>query len=474
MIERSSGSYCPENSAPFSPLEISQATGGKLLQGALSGEPFSGVSIDSRTLRRGQLFLALQGNRWDGHEFVASAISQGAAGAVVSRWPLAGEFSPRIPVWLVSDTVAALGELAHLHRRRFKLPVAAITGSCGKTTTKAMIVHLLSQGKEILATPGTQNNLIGVPMTLLRLAPGHTAVVLELGTNRWGEIERLAHLVSPTVGAVTNIGPAHLETFRDLGGVLREKWGLFKALDPKGTAVLNADDPLLLKKGGDLLQRVIWYGTHPQADVRASRMAVGAEGSRCLINDRWKLDLPLPGRHNLTNALAALACAKALGVELPSAIERLKGVDPLPGRLRQQEWEGCRVFDDSYNANPASFQAALEVLVGSPRSGRKILVMGDMLELGAQAEGLHAEAGRQAAQAGIDLLVAIGPLAAILLKAACEAGFPESSGRSFKTTDEAGDFLLGIIRPQDTILLKGSRGMQMERVLRCSTTSSTR
>ena len=457
----------------FSPGEVEKATQGRRVAGG-EKEPllFTGISIDSRTVRRGQLFVAIHGKRFDGHDFLEAAFEQGAAGAVVDRWPLKGIATGR-SIWQVPETLRALGDLARFHRSRFSIEVAAITGSSGKTTTKGMLAHLLSENWEVLSTPGTQNNLIGVPMTLLQLHRGHRAAVLELGTNQWGEIRRLAEILRPTIGMVTNIGPAHLQAFGSLEGVLRAKGELWKSMDPQAPLILNADDPLLRRAAERLGPRVTWFGMDPRADVRISQAEGGSWGSRCFINGRWKLELPLPGRHSLLNAAAALACAQRLGRDLAGSVRRLQTVPSISGRLTVREQDGVLFLDDSYNANPASLQAALEVLVSVERPGRKILVVGDMLELGDQAEALHEEMGRSVAHQ-VDLLVAVGGMAHRLLSSAQEAGLPREAGQAFKTSDEAGEFLMPSVRSGDTVLIKGSRGMQMERVLACCTTFSIR
>ncbi|MBI3317988.1 MAG: UDP-N-acetylmuramoyl-tripeptide--D-alanyl-D-alanine ligase [Candidatus Omnitrophica bacterium] len=457
----------------FSPEELTLATGAELLLGR-SGRSFRGISTDSRTLERGSLFVPLVGKRFDGHDFLQEAFDRGAQGALASRWPLPGlSAGAEGSVWKVRDTLLALGNLAELHRRRFRAQVAAITGSVGKTTAKGMLHHALSGRRQVLATPGTQNNLVGLPLTLFELKAAHEVAVLEFGTNQWGEIARLTEIARPTLGVVTAIGPAHLETFRDLQGVLRAKAELWETMDSNSPLVLNADDPLLWEAGKKVKQPVVWFGFRKEAQVRAGGLTLTPRGSRCLINGRWGLELSVPGRHHVMNALAALACLKGLGEELPAGMERLRSFSSLAGRLDFREWQGCTVVDDSYNANPASLQAALEVLGSSAGSGRKILVLGDMLELGEQADSLHAEAGRWAAASKADALLAVGPWAGqSLLKAAWQAGFPGDRGWAFDTAESAGAFLIDFIRPGDWILVKGSRGMRMERVLGCSTISS--
>lgn len=462
----------------FSPKEIEGATGGVPVSGE-SSRPVSGVSTDTRTIQPENLFVALRGPRFDGHDFLSQARARGAGAAMVDRWPLKGT-APDWPVWRVPDTLRAFGDLAGFHRRRFRPGLVAITGSTGKTTTKTILAHLLSEGNEVLATEGTQNNQVGVPLTLLKLEARHRFAVLEMGTNRWGEIRRLTELAQPTVGVITHIGPAHLETFGDLSGVLRAKAELWEAIDPSGMLVLNADDPLVWEAGRKLPQRRVWFTAEEgrqfppgEEAIRAGWIQLDPWGSRCRIDGEIPFRLPLPGRHNLMNALAALAAAKVLGLDLRSAARRLESAPSVPGRLVQRMVEGCLVIDDSYNANPASVQAALEVLRGVEGPGRRILLIGDMLELGEQAQMLHRQVGRQVAASGVDLLITVGPLCRALLEGAFEAGFPRAAGRAFDSPEEAGEFVKEKLKPGDTLLLKGSRGMRMERVMECSIISST-
>ncbi len=466
--------------------EVSAAVAGSRVSGSAGGG-FSGVSIDTRTLRPGDLYVAIIGKRFDGNDFISQAFERGAAGAVVSRWPLAGEagFSDR-PVWKVEDTQAALGRLASFHRERFKIPVIAVTGSAGKTTTKEMLHRALFSPREVLATEGTQNNLIGVPLTLFKLGSSHRAAVVEMGTNRWGEIGALTKIAKPTVGVITNIGQAHLETFGDLQGVLRAKGEMWEAMDSRGTLVLNGDDPLLAVAGKQLPHKVVWFsatehggsannfggGSRIEIPIRVSEIVQEPWGTTCLVNGRWRMRLAVPGRHNLMNALAALTCAAVLGEDVSASVERLVTFEAIQGRMAAVEMDGCFVIDDSYNANPTSLKAALDVLRRAECRGRRIAVIGDMLELGPRADLFHEEAGRWVVESRVDFLVTVGGLSRRLAESAQKEGLSSEAVRSFDRPDEAREFFSGLIRPGDTVLLKGSRGMQMERVLPCSTTSS--
>ncbi|MCM8812228.1 MAG: UDP-N-acetylmuramoyl-tripeptide--D-alanyl-D-alanine ligase [Candidatus Omnitrophica bacterium] len=458
--------------ALFQSADITAAIGGTRIAGD-GRSPLLGVSIDTRTIRPRELYVAIHGKRLDGHDFLQEAFSKGAAGAVVDRWPVKGFTVPGgVEIWQVQDTLAALGNLAAFHRRRFDVPVIAVTGSAGKTTTKGMLAHILSQRLRVLATEGTQNNLIGVPLNLLKLRAEHQAVVLELGTNQWGEIRSLTRIAKPTIGVVTNIGYAHLETFGDLHGVLKAKGELWETMKPTASLVLNAEDPLLLEAGVRLSHRLIWFGNHADSAVRAEKVQLTAAGSVSFINGVWRMHLPVPGRHNLMNALAALAAAQATGIPLEQAAGRLESFQPVPGRVSLTQQGGFLVIDDSYNANPTSLRAALEVFRQTVCTGRRIAVIGDMLELGRQAESFHQQAGVWVKEADADFLMTVGSLSRHTAAAARSAGMPTERVISFDDVEQAKEFLEELIRPGDALLVKGSRAMRMERILLCSITSS--
>ncbi|HKK13202.1 MAG TPA: UDP-N-acetylmuramoyl-tripeptide--D-alanyl-D-alanine ligase [Gammaproteobacteria bacterium] len=437
-------------------MQLSESA--RLLDAELAGPdaPFAGVSTDTRTLQQGNLFVALQGPSFDGHAFLDQARSRGAAGAAVQH----GVADPLAQL-VVPDTRRCLGDLARHWRGRFSLPVIAVTGSNGKTTVKEMIAAVLRRRGEVLATRGNLNNDIGVPLTLFGLNAEHASAVVEMGANHCGEIANLASIAGPTVAVVTNAGPAHLEGFGSLDGVARGKGELFSGLGDDGIAVINADDPyapLWRELAGE--RRVMDFALEKPAAVSATWQAEGA-GSRLDLrtpDGELEIQLALPGRHNVMNALAAAAAALAAGASLTQVGEGLGSLQPVPGRLTvSRRKDGVEIIDDTYNANPASLAAALEVL--GARGGRRWVVLGDMGELGAGAQALHARTGRELRAAGVDRLYALGPLAA----AAADA-FGEGA-RPFPTMEALVAALTNDVQPGVSVLVKGSRRMQMERAV---------
>lgn len=428
------------------------------LEGA-DGE-FVRVVTDTRQLRAGDLFVALRGETFDGHDFVQRAWSLGAAGALVSRRVDGGGAQILVP-----DTLAALQAYAASWRRDFSLPVVAVTGSSGKTTTKQMLAAIVAARGPALVTEGNLNNHIGVPLTLLKLRREHRTAIVELGASGLGEIAALAALARPDVGIVTQAGDAHLAGFGSRDGVARGKGELFAAL-AGGVAVINADDPYaslwrrLAANAG-----ILSFGFAADADVRAEAIAaVTATGSAATMftlvtpNGSAHVELALPGRHNVANALAAAAASIALGLEVEQIAAGLARATPVAGRLNWlQTREGARLIDDSYNANPTSLRAALELLAGVP--GERCLVLGEMRELGADAESLHEQAGRAARALGIEHLFTLGPLAR------CAAQGFGAKARDFDALEPLIEALREILGPQVTVLVKGSRGARMERVV---------
>jgi len=436
--------------------------------GRLQGEDvvFDSVSTDTRSLRRGALFVALQGPNFDGKDFMDAARAQGAVAVMVNR-P-----APNVlPVIQVEDTHLALGRLAAAWRARRNIPVVAVTGSNGKTTVKEMIAAILAQRGAVLATQGNLNNDIGVPLTLLRLRDEHCYAVIEMGANHAGEIAYMARLARPTVGVITNAGTAHLEGFGSIEGVARAKGELFQALGEDGVAVVNADDRFAeLWQGLIGTRRTLHFGVDQAADVTVlagtEQMEVGdAMAMRFTLRTSGgdvAVHMQLCGRHNVINACAAAASALAVGATTQDIERGLAGLQTVKGRLQLKLMaSGPRILDDTYNANPNSLRAALQVLAMAPT--RKIVVLGDMGELGAGAQDMHAEMGEEVRASGVENLFTVG-----LLSRFTAERFG-AGARHFTTQAELIAALSKILsdtalRPV-TILIKGSRRMQMERVV---------
>jgi len=448
-------------------MQLSEAA--RVLDGRCSGVDvgFRGISTDTRKLLPGSLFFALQGPNFDGHAYVDAARAQGAAAAAVSR-----RCDSALPQVEVSDTRLALGRLAADWRSRFQLPVIAITGSNGKTTVRAMTESILACCGRTLSTQGNLNNDIGLPLMLARLDAADEFAVLEMGANHPGEIDYLAGIAQPTVAVVTNAGPAHLEGFGDLEGVARAKGEVFARLGPDGLAVINADDdfaPLWRELAGHC--QVIEFGLRANVPVTAQWRgdAGGSDVSLVTPQGGMELHLPLPGRHNVMNALAATAVAQAAGARLDDIRNGLESLQPVAGRFNIHQLAGGIVLiDDTYNANPESLQVALDVLAQAP--GETWLVLGDMGELGATAAELHAAAGASARAAGVRRLYGLGELAGAAVR-----NF-KGPGGSFTDMDALLTALRADLSGPLHILVKGSRRMHMERVidaLRAETADTT-
>jgi len=423
-------------------------------QGQLHGADVmtSGVSIDTRTLKEGELYIALKGERFDGHDYVEDALRLGASAVMVSQ-----AINQDIPHVVVDDTRIALGRLAAGWRNSLSPVVVGLTGSNGKTTVKEMIAGILGGLGRVNATRGNLNNDIGVPLTLLSLSEHDQYAVVEMGANHHGEIEYLTGLANPDIGLVNNAGPAHLEGFGDIDGVARGKGELFAGLKPGAVAVINADDPyadywVSLLNG----QEIIRFGLEQQADVTGEITEQGLEVS--YQGEQIVVRLSVPGRHNCMNALAAAAVSIAAGASLKQIRDGLESFSSVHGRLESQKGvNGARIFDDTYNANPASLDAAIEWL--AEQSGVRCLVLGDMGELGDLGPRLHAEAGQKARLAGIDNLYCIGELAG---EAAKEFG---QGAHHYNTKAEMIRKLKNDLDKDVTVLVKGSRSMAMEEVV---------
>ena len=457
---------------PWTTQEILDATGGDLLCGDLP-RPYSRVSIDSREISATDFFFAISGESHDGHGFAGSVIDQGVRGLVINRQkaehlPLAAWEAKNITCIAVTDTTRALGDLAAFNRRRAKVSVAAITGSNGKTTTRKLTAGVVARQFNTLASSGNFNNQIGLPLTLLGLSPDHQWAIVELGTNNPGEIARLAEICSPDIGLITNIGPAHLEGLGSLDGVMREKGDLIKGLGPNGKAVLNADDSRALQLARETRHEVLLYGRSKAATIRAEEIKEdGQTISFLLIFGRESIAVQLnsPGRYMIANALGAAAVGYLLGISAASVKAGLESFKPIAGRMIICHLpNGVNMIDDTYNANPESMTVALATLQQMRTGGRKIFVAGDMLELGAQAPELHRQVGALAARTQVDRLYACGENAAALAAGARKEGMQPAETVT-GSREEILEDLKGWLQPGDWVLVKGSRGMAMEKVV---------
>lgn len=442
-----------------------KATLGELAR-ALGAETFGdmnvsveGWSVDSRTIRPGELFFALKGPRYDGHDFVGQALAAGACGAVVSRAPdvVAG------PLLRVADTQRALWDAARWARARFRGRVIGVTGSAGKTTTKEAIAALLATAMKVGRSEGNLNNQIGVPLSILRLPDDGEAAVLELAMNRRGEIRELAELARPEIGVVTNVGHAHAGFFESLEEIALAKRELIEALAPAGVAVLNADDPRVAAFASIHPGPVLTFGFGEQAHVRATDAVWGAEGSRFRV-EGVLFESPLPGRHGILNVLAALAVARLFGLRLENLREPVRRLEAGQMRGRRFTHRGVTILDDCYNSNPEALQAMLETLRATP-ARRRIAVLGEMLELGRWAEALHREAGRRIVECGVDVLVGVRGAARYMVEEAVRAGMPPGAAFFFEEPEQAGRFLRQLLEEGDAVLFKASRGVRLERAL---------
>ncbi len=453
-------------------MALSEAA--RIVRGTMSGNDteFTSVSTDSRTIRAGGLFVAIRGERFDGHAFLSQARTMGAVGAMVSDRAsvMAHQAGSQLPRIEAPDTTAALGRLGQDWRSRFDIPVAAVTGSNGKTTVTAMIASIFAQRGRRLAPSGSFNNEWGVPLTLLRLTDCHRFAVIEMGTNHPGEIEYLARLTRPTIALINNVAAAHLEGLGSTRQIAAEKSGIFQGLTDSGIAVVNADDEFHAEwVAGLRLSRpdvtIIRFAMDAQADVSAGNVDSGVRASRFdlrLAGQDIAVNLPLPGHHNIMNALAACAVCFAAGISLDMIKNGLESVCGVSGRLDVRPGlNGSTVIDDSYNANPASMKAAIHVL--RQCAGKKVLALGAMAELGETSVQLHEEVGEYAKSQGIDYLYCYSPNADD--HARFYAGRFEGGARLFDSMEELQQVAKRTLAPDVVMLIKGSRSSRMENLV---------
>jgi UDP-N-acetylmuramoyl-tripeptide--D-alanyl-D-alanine ligase len=454
----------------FSAGEILAATRGTPLRGG-AGWSCRGISTDTRTLCLGNLFIALPGENFDGHDCLAAAAEKGAAGLLIrtDRLEKLAAGMNEAPVIGVPDTLRGLGAIAHAWRLRFPIPLVAITGSSGKTTTKEMIATVTSRSRNILKTEGNLNNLIGLPQTLLGLREGHDLAIVEMGTNSPGEIARLAAIAAPDVGLITNIGPAHLEGLGSIEAIREEKGALFGVMAGRGTALINRDDHDIAVIAERWRGNRVTFGLKPGADVTARRIEMaGPEGVRFnLVIDGIGVPcrIPVCGTHNVRNALAAAAAAWSLGFDRHAIAEGLAAFRSIPGRMEiRRLGNGALLIMDAYNANPASMREALKTLQGLRGAGSSVAILGDMLELGEQAGALHEEIGAILAQTGVDRVFLKGALSRSIAAGALKKGHSQERITFFDEPEEVIAPLQSYVKRDDWILIKGSRKMKMEAV----------
>jgi UDP-N-acetylmuramoyl-tripeptide--D-alanyl-D-alanine ligase len=439
-----------------------------------SGDPdgiAQGYSIDSRTVETGQLFFAIRGPRFNGHDFVSQALERGAVGAVVERG-----FSGLAPGAISSALIDvlnptdALQRLALVVRRKWGRRLVAITGSAGKTTTKEMVAAMLGQRFSVLKSPGNLNNYYGLPLALLQLEPYHEAAVVELAMSAPGEIGRLARIAEPQVGVVTNVAAVHLQFFDSVDSIARAKRELIENLTDAGTAVLNYDDPRVRGFADGFPGRVVTFGFEPGAMFRALDFrGEGEEGSQFQVEGpgmKGEYRLPLPGRHNVQNALAAIATASLFDIPPQAIAEALNKFQTLHQRSEILTLPGeITVLNDSYNSNPLAMEKMLETLAAWRGAKRRIAVAGEMLELGPSSPELHKQVGRRCVDNGVNWLLAVHGDARFLLEGALDAGLAPDQGRFFSTSEEAGNYCADLLRGGDVVLVKGSRGVHLEKVI---------
>jgi UDP-N-acetylmuramoyl-tripeptide--D-alanyl-D-alanine ligase len=457
----------------WSRTEILAATGGKVLREGRATR-FGEIVTDSTKVKKGSVFVALKGERHDGHRFIPDALRRGAACIIAHRALPAARFG-KSTVVKVRDTLKALGDLAHYRREQLSPKVLAITGSNGKTTTKEMLAAILEEasfGRErlrgkVLKTEGNFNNLVGLPLTLLRLRRRDKVAVVELGTNHPGEIRRLAQIADPDGGIITSVAAAHLEGLNSLAGVAREKGALYENVRAGGAIAVNVDDARVAKLAGRFPGEKITYGKRGRVRARSWHMR-GTRGMAFTLEagrESGKVRLNYLGQHNISNALGAAALALGAGVKLAAVRRGLEKARPFSMRMQIEDWRGVGVINDAYNANPASMKAALETLAEIKCRGRRMAVLGDMFELGRHAAREHRLLGKAAAAAAIDHLYLLGAQAGAVRSGALKGGMRPEQISIGKDHADLGTQLRGRVKPGDWLLFKGSRGMKMERVL---------
>lgn len=457
-------------SPTFTIEEMLKATGGTLISGA-SENIFYGISTDSRLVGKGNIFVALKGEKFDGHDFFQAALDKGAAGVVVHDEQKIKQtgVNTAVAVIKVADTLAALGDLAHEWRRKFSMPVIGLTGSSGKTTTKEMIAAIIGQKKNVMKTEGNLNNLIGLPQTIFRINDEYELVILEMGTNTRGEIKQLTQIAEPDIGLITNIGPAHLEGFGSIDGVREEKGDLFYNMDKNGIAIINIDDEHVRIIAEKWKGRRITFGMSSNVDVSAKDIgknsAKGMHFNLVIGTKIQKVEMKTVGIHHVYNAMAAAATARAVGINDEMIADGLMAFRPFSGRMEIIKLgNGAYLLDDSYNANPSSVREALMTVKDLKNYHNCYVFLGDMLELGVAADEMHRRIGMLIATIGVKALFLQGDFSAVTAAGAMEGGLPSQNIYFSSASEENMNYLKKNLKKGDWILVKGSRRMKMEKI----------
>jgi len=457
----------------FTIRQIIEATKGQLLTNSsinLDAE-INGVSTDTRTIKKGELFIPLVGEMFDGHYFVDEAIEKGASAVLIHREDakFLPELFSEVAVVKVADTLRALQDLASFQRNRFNIPVVAVTGSNGKTTTKDMIALVLSEKFKVLKTQGNLNNEIGLPLTLLGLEDSHEVAVVEMGMNHLGEIHRLAEIARPNIGVITNIGVSHIQNLGTRENILKAKMEIFDFFTSEDKAILNGDDEFLSKIANELPYQIKYYGTSDIASIKAQDIKLlGEQGISYNLNIEGEIhpmEIPIPGKHNVYNSLAAAAVGSIMGIAMADIAKSLKSYRP--GNMRLNIFttdSNIKVIDDVYNASPDSMKASIEVLKDLGQ-GRKIAILGDMLELGDYSQKGHTEVGEVVAHKGIDILITVGQESKFIVTGASSCGMDNRNIIHLESNKDVIEYLDTLIEQGDRILVKGSRGMKMEEIV---------
>jgi UDP-N-acetylmuramoyl-tripeptide--D-alanyl-D-alanine ligase len=454
----------------ITPKDIAKITGGKLVSGK-GDAPATGFSIDSRTISPGDIFIAVKGRHFDGHDFIGEALEKGASGLILQKDPGEGIHGKATHVMLVDDTQEAMGRVASWIRRRVDIPVICITGTNGKTTVKDLLSHVLSSRYKVLGSRRSYNNIIGLSLTLFDLDPSHEVAVLGVGTNHPGEIPKLAGIAGPNIAVITNIGDGHLEAFEDREGVFAEKISLLEFLPETGMVFLNKDDSLLARASVRGVTRK-FYGISRGSDFLISDVSRKENGYEFRLNGE-RYFTPLEGEHNVHNAAVSAAVAVYFGISPEEIRMSFQTVSPPAMRLEKVEAEEITFINDSYNANPDSFERALDVLESVPGSRVKGVVAGDMMELGERSDEFHRMIGRSIHERGIDFLITLGGRAWHMAEGALDSGMAVSKVLRAQTHEDAAEMVREMAAPGAVVLLKGSREARMEEVLKCFTISCT-